>query len=182
MYYRLMCDSENYRNYYLTKTPSTNEPIKIYDSFDGTPLKDIYTKLSFDMTRKSEAYFPIADYTNGGVPICSEKMKNIIESIANKDEIEFLPCTLESVNETYYILHILNSIDCVDYEKSKFTKFPSSGRIMFFDHIEFKEKINSHFFRLKDLSNDFYFISEEAKNLLEKSELKGLIFSDALFK
>ena len=78
--------------------------------------------------------------------------------------------------------NILGLEDCVDYDKSKFTRFPSTGRIMFFEHVEFKEKVNRHFFRIKDLPYTHYFVSQESKDKLEKANLKGLVFSDELFK
>ncbi|MBQ7467184.1 MAG: hypothetical protein IJS74_03860 [Clostridia bacterium] len=183
MYYRLSGDSENFRNYVLSKSLSPQQRIQIEESFNGTAQKDSYKPLNFYMTLATEKSYPIADFTSGSLPICSEKMKNILEKICDKNDVEFLPCYLEGTNETYYIMHILCFVDCIDYEKSKFTTFKSTpDKIMFFDHIEFKEKVNKNLFKIKDLPFTYYFISEKAKNILDSSDLKGLIIQDDLFK
>ena len=132
------------------------------------------------MTRKREISFPMADIFFSDVPICSEKAKDVIESICNEGEVEFLPCIVEGIEDNYYIFNVLGAEDCVDYDNSDFVRF-SSGRIMFFKHIKFNKKIERHFFRITDLTNGFYFISEEAKQILENANLKGLVFDNSLF-
>ena len=181
MYYRLKSDAENFRNYRLPKKLSAIESTNISESYDGRSHKSTYMPIRFEMTLESEKEYPIADFQDSHMALCSEKTKNVIEEICDENEVEFFPCNLEGENEIYFIMNILGQEDCVDYEKSKFTRFPSNpNKIMFFEHIEFKEKINRHFFRIKDLKFQ-YFISEEAKEMLEKAGLKGLIFDDSLF-
>lgn len=181
MYYRLKGDFENFRNYMFPKKFSAEESVAISESFDGRSHRNSYTPINFELTIEDEKKYPIADFQDAPMALCSEKAKQIIEEICSENEVEFLPCNLEMCDDSYYIMNILGVEDCVDYDKSKFTKFPSSGRIMFFDHIEFKENIKRHFFRIKDIKNQ-YFISKEAKELLDRAGLNGLIFDDSLFK
>ena len=177
MFYRLTDNSENFRNYIMVGY--TQEYANL---FDGRSHKDIYKPIKFKMTKEIESKFPIADIQTGYLPICSEKAKKVIEDICNENEVEFLPCGLEGTNEKFYILNILGLEDCVDYEKSKYKHYPSNpNKIMFFEHIEFNETVNRKFFRIKDLPYCYYFISEEAKEKLEKSGLTGLVISDKLY-
>ena len=177
MYYRLKDNLEDYRNYILD-----DENRNFYSGlFDGRSHKECYKMCNFVMTVRTENKHPVADIWFGDIPVCSERAKNVILTICNENEVEFLPCNLEGVEEQYYIFNILGSEDCVDYEKSKFHKFTSTGRIMFFEHIEFKEAIKRHFFRISDLKRCYYFVDEETKQKLEKEDLKGLCFDNSLF-
>ena len=181
MYYRLTSDNENFRNYRFPKKLSSKESVELSESFDGRSHTDSYETINFEMTLASEKEYPVADFQESHVAFCSEKAKKVIEEICDENEVEFFPCNLEGENEIYFIMNILGQEDCVDYEKSKFTRFPSNlNKIMFFEHIEFKEKINRHFFRIKDLKFQ-YFISEEAKEMLEKAGLKGSVFDNKMF-
>ena len=149
------------------------------DLFDGRSNKETYKFVSFKLTKKTEEKYPIADIQTGYLPICSEKAKKVIEDICAENEVEFLPCGLEGTNEKFYILNILGLEDCVDYDKSKFTRFPSNpNKIMFFEYIAFKEKVNRNFFRIKDLPYCHYFVSQEAKEKLEASGLTGLVITE----
>ena len=177
MYYKLIDDSENFRNYKMVGYTQ-----EYANQFDGRSQKSSYKPVTFKVTQETENKYSIADFQAGYLPICSEKAKKIIEKICDENEVEFLPCYLEGVDEQYYILNILGLEDCVDYDKSKFTKFPSDpNKVMAFEHIEFKEKVNRHFFRIKDLPYCHYFISQEAKDRLEKTNLKGFVFNGSLF-
>jgi len=177
MFYRLIGDAENFRNYIMIGY--TQEYANL---FDGRSHKDIYKPITFKMTEETESRLPIADIQTGYLPICSEKAKNLIEEICDKNEVEFLPCELENTDKQYYIFNILGLEDCVDYEKSKYKNYPSNpNKVMFFEHIEFNKTINRHFFRIKDLPYCYYFVSEEAKEKLEKSGLTGLAITDKLF-
>ena len=181
MYYRLTSDNENFRNYRFSNKLTSLESVKLSESFDGRSHKDSYKTINLEMTLASEKEYPIADFQESYVTFCSEKAKTVIEEICDENEIEFFPCNLEGTADTYYIMNVLGLEDCVDYDKSKFTRFPSTGRIMFFEHIEFKEKVNKHFFRLKDLKFQ-YFISHETKEKLERAGLTGLVFDNKMFK
>ena len=176
MYYRLIGDSENYRNYIMVGYSQ-----EYADTFDGRNHAKTYQPQTFKLTKKSEKKYPIADIATGYLPICSEKAKKVIEEFCSEKEVEFLPCYLDATNENFYILNILGQEDCVDYDKSEFKTFPSSNKIMYFNHIGFKEQVNRHFFRIKDLPYCHYFISQEAKEKLEKAGLKGLVFDNKMF-
>lgn len=182
MYYRLNDNLEEYRNYIISEESKSNFSKEFYmDVFDGRSFKDGYKTCEFVMTVKEEKDYPLADIWFGSIPVCSKRAKEVIESISDESEVEFLPCKLEGVEEQYYIFNILGSEDCVDYEKSKFQRFSSSGRIMFFEHIEFNQEVNRHFFRIEDLKRGYFFVNKETKEKLEKAGLKGLVFDNSLF-
>ena len=178
MYYRLMSNEENFRNYIMDGYSKDYA-----DKFDGSSLKVTYRPVTFKMTLKTESKYPIADFQSGSMPICSEKTKRVLEEICDKEEVEFLPCHLEGTNEVYYILNVLGLEDCVDYEKSIFVTFPSNvNKIMLFEHIQFRKEVDRNIFRIKDLKYCYYFINEKTKQHLEASDLSGLLISDELFR
>ena len=176
MFYRILDNMEEYAGL-LIKGYSQ----ELADKFDGSSLKNSWEKMTIEVFDK-ENIKPLPEIVVGYIPLCNERVKNIIEEIAGDDEVEFLPCEFLGQQDKYYVMNILGRLDCVDYDKSKFTKYPSSDKIMFFEHVEFKEDVKRNFFRIEDLKYCHYFVNETTKAKLEKAKIKGLVLSDELFK
>ena len=177
MYYRLIGDNENFRNYIMVGYTQDYA-----NMFDGRSHKSTYKKTEFKLTKETESTYPIADFIGVGyIPLCSKKMKGVLETVCEKDEIEFLPCKLEGINDDFYIMNVLGLEDCVNYEESDYETFKSSDRIMFFNKIKLKKEIQRHVFRIIDLPYCNYFVSEKVKNKLESAGLKGLKFDNTMF-
>lgn len=181
MYYMIKDNLDMYRNYILSDKDKMINNEMYYQAFDGKSHKVGYKPLNFVMAQASEKKRPIADVWVTVVPVCSQKAKDIISSICDEFEVEFLPCNLEGTNEQYYVFNVLGAEDCVDYNNSKFLRYPSSEKIMFFEHIEFNKEIKKHFFRINDIKYSHYFVNEETKEILEKAGLKGVFFDNSLF-
>ena len=177
MYYRLNSDEENFKNYIMMGYSQDYA-----NTFDGRSQEQTYQPQTFKLTQTSEKKYPVADIFTGYLPVCSERVKNIFEQFCSKNEVEFLPCFLDGTNENFYIFNVLGQEDCVDYEKSNYQKFSNSNKIMFFNHIEFKQNINRHLFRLKDLPYCNYFVSQSLKEKLEEAGVQGFLFEDKLFR
>jgi len=124
--------------------------------------------------KRKVAKRPVPDFSNGyAFDSCSERAKNIIESIA-PGEIEFLPITT-TVGQ-YYSMNI-HEIDCLDENKSVIKWLPS-GRIMdvekyalFWDRLE-----GQHIFIINKVGLNPTFVTNDFKELLESSNFPELYF------
>ncbi|WP_407712696.1 imm11 family protein [Clostridium sporogenes] len=74
--------------------------------------------------------------------------------------------------------NVTNVKDCVDYEKAGVKRFKESDKILRFIKYAFKpESIkNEHIFKISEYSNVSVLVSNEFKNLVESSGLKGFLF------
>lgn len=112
-----------------------------------------------------------------GLPIVSELIaKTLIESCVN--EIELIPVKVNmKIDLKYYLLNILNVIDCIDLEKSIYTLYVPD--IILFDSIDKlvidTAKIKNNIFRIKGLLYTIV-VSEKLKNELEKLKLAEIEF------
>lgn len=88
---------------------------------------------------------------------------------------ELLPLNYEK--EPYFIINVVDLVDCVDYEKSIVTRF-DSGRIMGFEKYVFiEEKIkDKHIFKIIDEPERAPFVSDTFRNRVMDSGLTGFRF------
>jgi len=98
-----------------------------------------------------------------------------------KDSVELLPTILVDEgydSETFYILNVINRLDCIDFETSDYERFTCDGKIMYFKKRVFKEhKVKGeHIFVAKGDRPYEVYISDELKQTLENSGLKGFKF------
>lgn len=174
MYYRLTGDSENYANLL-----PINYSQELAEKFNGTSLINGWQKLYFKLVDPTDLR-PLPEIVTGYIPICSNRVYKVIKDIC-KEFVEFLPCTVENAKENYYVLNILVQKNNVDYEKSVYHRFPSTGKIMFFEYIAFTSVINEHLFKVSDLPFTYFFCDEYLKKELEKLDVKGMKLSAELF-
>ena len=174
MYYRITDDTENYANF----LPS-NYTDESFEPLDGQSRIATWQGLHFELTDKEDVR-PIPDFFAADMPACSERLFNVLKDIC-KDSVEFLPCTVGDDKLPFYVMNVIVKNDVVDYESSSFQRFPSSGRIMFFNKICFNTEIKDSFFKIPDLINTHVFCTDSVKNALEKADAKGVAFSDSLF-
>ena len=127
--------------------------------------------------------FTFADF---GVMIVNEK----VASFLNDRECQLLPVKIEGVKSlnSYFVAVLLNSVDCVDENRSNYEKWqvddpirPDKGGMyksiykLFID----SRKINNdnNIFRLEKY-NVVTIINEKLKILFEKNDVKGVTFRD----
>lgn len=174
MYYRIMGDSENYAN--LMPADYTMD---FASQFDGRSLADGWKKIHFELIDPQDNR-PLPEIATGYIPICSKRVYEVIKDMC-KGCVEFLPCTVGAENLEYYIFNILDTRDVVDYSKSTFRRFSTTGRIMMFDKIVFVKEVTLPMFRIKDLPYTHFFCTEDMKKLLDTISVEGLVFSNELF-
>lgn len=79
----------------------------------------------------------------------------------------------------YYIVNVLKVLaDCIDYNKSEYKRFKSSGRIMRFIKFEFiTENVKRHdIFKIDDLKRSHIFVSDNFRNAVIQNDLTGFKF------
>lgn len=99
----------------------------------------------------------------------------MIDDLINK-EIEFLPLIHDDLN--LFIMNVTNILECVDWERSSFERYPT-GKFSNFNKLVFDfNKITSDtsIFKIKEMKTSV-FVSDSFKQLIEKNELKGIEFS-----
>lgn len=123
------------------------------------------------------------------LPIISEKFRNDFVKKFSQDTsfIEFLPIIFKNKNflSKYYLMNILNNINCFDFDKSEYTKlpieiFPDQQDLIFsIEKLEFKyEAINNrNIFRMSEKPTEIY-ISEEIKKFIIDNEYVGFTFEE----
>lgn len=119
-----------------------------------------------------------------GLPIVSEKLKNILSSSSDCDYLEFIPVSTNLGKEyPYYLLNILENIKCMNWEKSEFTTFPKredaskSDRPDVITNLVLNEdKINGrNIFRMYEARTNI-FISNQLALEFVKNKITGCIF------
>ena len=78
---------------------------------------------------KDEVDKPIGDVFSVQISsfILNEKSYRVLDQYIKNEAQMF---KIKSENENLYVVNITNIIDCLDYDKSEFKRFTSSGRIM----------------------------------------------------
>ena len=174
MYYRVVDDTEKYANY----LPS-NYSSDLAEMFDGHCLVNKWQGMHFDLVDKEDTR-PTPDFIGGDISACSKRLYDILKDLCC-DSVEFLPCTVGKEMLPYYVMNVTLVSDAVDYEKSVFHRFPTSGRIMFFEKISFATDIQKSFFKIPELMRTHLFCVEQVKMILESVEASGVAFSNELF-
>ncbi|MCY4021360.1 MAG: hypothetical protein OXG39_18275 [Chloroflexi bacterium] len=147
---------------------------------DGTSLiatwepKEVwYHPLDFKKN-KGIANFPMWS----SVIVCDAAAKDIIYELT-KDCVEFLPLSSPTIPETeYFALNCVKVLDCLDMERSEFTRFEKTGGIRSIRRYEFKANCIDGIpvFKLPILNSARTFVTNEFKQLVEDNNLTGLEF------
>lgn len=120
----------NEEYFYLQEVETNHYPMMEYD-YDGGDSMEVYDEIPLDLSEKRIVCFAkpipsspkLADYHFLGenCPVISERLKNVLESFNLKD-VQFLPTIIRDKkgdeHEGYYIIHVVNLIECMDKEKS----------------------------------------------------------------
>lgn len=144
------------------------------DQLVGKPIASAWKPITaeLDDTAGRSGDFPSL---LGGVPVFSETAWLVLEPLI-RSSAEALP--INSSDGAYYIIHVLDIVDCLDHDRSKIVRLPSGG-VMDVEKYVFKEGClkDKHIFRLPEtIPQQFVQVSETFRELVKKNELQGLIF------
>ncbi len=169
---------------YLAEKVDMSEEDIFKLSVSGVPLKDKNLKIKL---RKNKGIVRNFIQNLYGIPIISELISEVLLKNC-PDEIELFDVKVDmQIDLKYYFLNILNNIDAINFEKSKFTEIIPETKVL--SEIEKlvldDSKIKSRqIFRLKHFRTEII-ISEKLKNNLEKlkiSEFKFILIDDFKYK
>ncbi len=163
---------------YRTYEPTPKDGYKSY-IFDGMPVKERNFEKIYPSKYKDEIDKPIGDVFSVEVSsfILNERSYKILYPYI-KNEVQIFK--IKSENDNLYVVNITNIIDCLDYDKSKIKRFPSSGRVMRVIKYAFKtEKLtNAIIFKLPEFPKSISYVTEEFKKVVEENNIKGFKFKE----
>ena len=137
------------------------------------PMEVWYHPLYFKKS-KGIANFP----TWSADTVCDAAAKDIIYELV-KDCVEFLALSSPRIPETeYFALNCVKVLDCLDMERSEFTRFEKTGGIRGIRKYEFKANCvdGVPVFKLPIRNRVRTFVTNEFKQLVEDNNLTGLEF------
>jgi len=151
------------------------------DIYDGRSKINNWKEISFKKLDSSGIAGANILYSVTKMPIADEKVLKIIQKTV-KNEIEILPIKIEEkdyLDKQFFIINVVNKLDCIDFDRSKYKTFTDEKRIMWFTEYIFKDEIIKNqdiFIAEGDATLRSVYISNTLKELLEKEEIKGFIF------
>lgn len=154
-----------------------------------TPLdENIWmTSLSFDGQKKGEQYSPVEVTFSGDGLLCdnmslasgastfSKKAVDLLMPIMGS-QVEVLPLSFKT--KQYFLVNVINILDCIDYDASEFERYEPNGRIMFFHKYSFREDklLKSNIFKTTDEPEGIPFVTDAFVDFVKKSDLTGFKF------
>lgn len=164
--------------------------VDLFDNLKPVEMWSFDMTRSFDGRKKSATWEPIVvermepwkklrlsdtPWLNTPIPVFSDRVKKAVEDLLG-DAVEFLPIICDEGE--FWIVNVTNVLSCIDYEKSKFLRFKSSGRIMVFEKYSFlKDKVeNENMFKIVDAPLMYPFVSDRFKEIIELNGFEGFQF------
>lgn len=130
--------------------------------------------IDFDLSGK---VIPDYVYHQAGVPLISEKLREIMEAELVEEshflQIEKIDTNINEISQIY-LLNVLESIDCLDGENSEIKLYEGTSVIEKAEKIKFKEELiyRRNIFRVNRMPKD-YFISGKLAGVINSKKLKG---------
>lgn len=108
-------------------------------------------------------------------PILDQKAAQLFQAKV-AESIELLP--LKTDHRDFYLLHVLDIVDCIDYERSEIAYYESTGRLAGIVKYVFKKELieGKPIFMLPEDGMPNIYISDEFKKAIEDNGLEGVKF------
>lgn len=166
--WHLIADVNNYESL-TTLNQEDWEKLKL----DGKKLGNSWSPLAVSVIEESKK--SDTPGLSSGAPVLSPRAISVLRELIG-DVVEELPLVCSS--SEYYIINVLDVVDCIDYEKAEFKRFEHSGRIMRFIKYAFKPECvkGKHIFKIIDELVRRPFVSDEFRNRVIESGLVGFKF------
>jgi hypothetical protein len=177
--WRIVPDSDTYRT--LTQIESAMDYTELREALkSGRPTGDMWIPLPVRLydDEEGEEDKPLGDFPSlfaGVPPVFSKRALEVLNPLI-ADSIEILP--LVGLESEFFIVNVIDVVDCLDHQRSKYIKFENSERIMHVEYYVFKENClkNKHIFIIPEIIRKAVFVSDAFKTLVEQNRLEGLIF------
>lgn len=158
-------------NEYAMLIPTNGIDVDYVQLFDGRSHKSDWK--NFEVRRVDDCLdMPLGDAPGFFLPVLSARAKKALGSILDKD-VEFLEVKCD--NNIFWCVNVINVIDAVDYNKSIYTTFSNSDKILAFKkYCFYEEKLrNCNIFKIPDECKRSPFVSERFKKTVEEFGLEG---------
>lgn len=171
-YWKLEFETDLYDNLMPANAMSLDE----VRSFDGRPKINEWKSIEV-VRMEPEKELPLGNAPGfySHIPVFDKEAVDVLQKFLD-DSAEVLP--LKNSEKEFYAINVTKVVDCIDYEKSDYEKFYSSGRIMLFNKYVFIESkvLGLDLFKIKDKPVRMPFVSDEFKKAVETSKLEGFRF------
>ncbi|WLF69099.1 hypothetical protein Q6375_14125 [Clostridium septicum] len=172
---------EDVNNYAVLALKDEDNILNVSDQFNkNSELKDEWLVAEVKIFKNDDKK-QVGDFFDiiTGVWAFNENALKLIKDYIADGKSEVLP--LKGEEEPYYLLNVFNYVDCIDVDKSQVRYFRNSDRVMSISNYVFKPNMlnGEHIFKSTLQKRGPIFISDELKEKLEKSGLKGFRFDEA---
>ncbi|GGG41206.1 hypothetical protein GCM10011344_47620 [Dokdonia pacifica] len=117
----------------------------------------------------------IPDILKSGEVLVNEKVKKLLEEQTTAI-INYIPLKVDKYD--YWLLNIINHLDCFDYENSEFTTLKSGKPFKITNLKLITQNIPEiAIFRLKEKSSTL-FVTDKLKTILEEANVTGIRFNE----
>jgi len=150
------------------------------NSFDGRKKINSWKTIKMSRLDSSGAKGANAMGTDFAMPMVDSKVVKNIDNFTNSS-VELLPIILDEDGydtSDFYILNVIGRLDCIDFEKSDYKAFSNGEGILKFNKIVFRENVvrGKHIFKAENDRFRTNYISDELRQKIENSNLKGFLF------
>lgn len=163
---------------YRTYEPTPKDGYKSY-MFDAVPVKERTFDKIYPSKYKDEIDKPIGDVFSVEISsfILNEKSYKVLYPYLKNHSQIF---KIKSDNKIFYVVNVIDIIDCLNYDKSELKYFSSSGRVMDVEKYVFKtEKLkNATIFKLPEFPKGISYVTEEFKKAVEENNITGFKFKE----
>lgn len=168
-----MSDTDKYKVLNLADVVDMNK----FDLFDGRKLKREWSPLKVEFFKSKKKISDSPFLYISFLVINKESIMTLNNYFL--DFVELLPLSYQNSVDNYFVVNVINIVDCLDHENSIFSRY-DDGRIMLCDKYAFvKEKlIKNHIFKIPEFPRAHIFVSDDFKSAVEDSELTGFIFKE----
>jgi hypothetical protein len=142
-------------------------------SFNGSSKKAQWIPITVKKMEDKELSNAPGFYSH--IPVFDKITLEVVNNLI-KDSTEVLP--LICSEGEFYIINVIEVLDCIDYDKSEFKTYRDGKRIMRFIKYEFIKNVvdGKHIFKIVDEPLRRPFVSEEFRQKVIDYNLKGFKF------
>lgn len=180
-YYKLFYDDSNENDVVCTSSELLS--LNQYDLIKGVRNEKWNESFSFHFDSKKNN--KLTDFLGNDLDwlVVSEKLRNIILLFDSVDA-QFFPVDVvdfprkRKVCANYYVVNVLNVIDCLDLNNSDYSSFTVEGEEVYSIRkyaLKQNKLTENHLFKIKG-SEFSLFVSEKFKNELTKNNISGISF------
>lgn len=116
-------------------------------------------------------------YFSGGGLVLDHHAMIILKDLISTS-IELLPIEIINQVGAFYLVHVLDILDCLDYEHSVLSYYESSGRLAGILKYEFRKVCigDRNIFALPEDSLPNLYVTDLFKSVVEENKLEGVNF------